>query len=399
MHSAGQIVAPLRRTSAPPVSGTGARPAGEPIATVHDAERTSGAFAQAWTELADDAAEPNSFAEYWFVAAALATLDGGAQARIVEVRRGDALIGVMPAVVERGYGRTPVRFVQNWCHHQLFLGTPLVRKGEERAFWSAMLDLLDAADWAPNFLHIRGIAADGPVHRGLVEAARLLGRAAPTVHRERRALLASTLDAEAYYEQAVRPKKRKEIRRLRNRLGELGTLRARTLDDGLELGIWCDAFLALERTGWKGDEGSALACSPQTEAFFRGALVGAWEAGRLQFLRLDLDGRPIAMLVNFLSPPGSFSFKTAYDESYAQFSPGVLIQLENLAILEQADIDWMDSCAREHHPMIDSLWRERREIIRVTVRLKGVRRSLTFAACRLLETVWHAFRTPAEQKG
>jgi hypothetical protein len=170
-------------------------------------------------------------------------------------------------------------------------------------------------------------------------------------------------------------------------------VRARTLVDGLELGRWCDEFLVLERAGWKGREGSALSCSPETEAFFRDALVGAWSAGRLQFLRLDLEGRAIAMLVNFLAPPGSFSFKTAFDESHAIFSPGVLIQLENLKILERADIDWMDSCACEAHPMIDSIWRERREIVRVTIRLSGLRRSIVFSACRVLETLWRAFRT------
>ena len=35
--------------------------------------------------------------------------------------------------------------------------------------------------------------------------------------------------------------------------------------------------------------------------------------------------------------------------------------------------------------MIDSLWSGRRDIVRVTVRLKGHRRSLVFAVCRALE--------------
>ena len=35
--------------------------------------------------------------------------------------------------------------------------------------------------------------------------------------------------------------------------------------------------------------------------------------------------------------------------------------------------------------MIDSLWTERRAIVRVTVRLKGARRPLVFALCRALE--------------
>src|SRR6185295_3696806 len=149
-----------------------------------------------------------------------------------------------------------------------------------------------------------------------------------------RAFLDSDLDSRSYYERAVRAKKRKELRRQRNRLGELGHLESRLLEDPSELPAWCDAFLALEQAGWKGRVGTALAAAPAAERFFREALAGAWDAGRLQFRRLDLDGRPIAMLVNFLCAPGSFSFKTAFDENYAHYSPGVLIQLDNLAILD-----------------------------------------------------------------
>ncbi len=52
----------------------------------------------------------------------------------------------------------------------------------------------------------------------------------------------------------------------------------------------------------------------------------------------------------------------------------------------------MDSCAAAEHPMIDSLWTGRRSVVRVTVRLKGLRRSLVFAACRVLETGSAALR-------
>jgi len=108
----------------------------------------------------------------------------------------------------------------------------------------------------------------------------------------------------------------------------------------------------------------------------------AHAAGRLEMLRLDLDDRPIAMLVNFLAPPGSFSFKIAFDEDYARFSPGVLVQIENYQILGRPGIAWMDSCAVEDHPMINSLWAERRAIIRVTTPLGAARGALLFRLCR-----------------
>ncbi|WP_114951045.1 GNAT family N-acetyltransferase [Sphingosinicella terrae] len=360
--------------------------------TVRDPAEALVGLEPEWAALADDAAEPNCFAESWFVAASLDALGADEGVRLLEVRRGGRLIGIFMSAIGADYGRTPVRHVANWWHHNMFLGIPLVRRGEEQGFWTALLDALDGAAWAPNFIHLRDISENGPVHRGLAAAAAARGRSCATVHREVRALLASDLEPQAYYERQVRPKKRKEIRRLRSRLGELGPVRARTLGDGDDLESWCDAFLALEQAGWKGEAGSALACDPRKEAFFRAAVAGARTRGRLHFLRLDLGEHPIAMLVNFLAPPGSFSFKTAFDEDYARFSPGVLVQLENLAVLDRADIGWMDSCAAENHPMIDSLWSGRRGIVRVTVRLSGPRRGLVHFICRSLEIASRAAR-------
>ena len=353
----------------------------------------------AWRELVVHAAEPNSFSEPWFAAASL-TLAEGRDVRLLAVRRGERgeLIGLLPLAVAPRYGRIPVRNVQNWKHRHQFLGTPLVRADCERHFWRAVLSHLDAAAWAPNFLHIEGLVAEGPVHAGLRSAAESLARECPIVHRSIRAELASDLPPAAYFEQTVRKKKRKELKRLQNRLAELGVVSARSLSGAQEVEPWCDAFLALERSGWKGKAGSALGCDWVTERFFRDAVAGADEAGKLDFLRLDLDGRPLAMLVNFLAPPGSFSFKIAFDEAYARFSPGVLIQLENLRVLERSDIAWMDSCAAEDHPMIDSLWGERRTLVRVSVPLRGFRRGLAYRLCRALESAsacLHSARNPA----
>lgn len=344
-----------------------------------------------WQSLAIQASEPNAFSEWWFVAASVRHLADDT-VRLAEVRQGPLLIGILPLVIERHYGRVPVRYVQNWRHHHQFLGAPLVRQGYEETFWRALLDALDRAPWAPGFLHLRDLPEGGPLHQKLVATAAALGRPAPTVYREARAFLQSQLAPAAYYSHTVRKKKRKELARLRNRLTELGLLSTRDFRPGDSLSGWCDAFLELERSGWKGREGSALACRAATEGFFRDALAGAHERGRLQLLALELDGRPIAMLVNFLAPPGSFSFKTAFDEAYARFSPGVLLQIENLAILEHPAIDWMDSCAAEQHPMIDSLWAERRALIRVTVPLRGVHRRLAFSTARTLERLSAARR-------
>jgi CelD/BcsL family acetyltransferase involved in cellulose biosynthesis len=374
-----------------------ARPDGL-VATIRQAHDASERLGFEWTALAAAASEPNVFAESWFAGPGLRLLAADKDVRMLEVRRGGLLIGLLPLCLASRYGRLPVRNVQNWQHYHSFLGTPLVRMGEERHFWATALRALDADPWASAFLHVSGLVEDGPVHRGLVEAAAELGRTCDTVLRSERALLVQGLTSQAYYEQTVRKKKRKELSRLHNRLAELGTLASRSFAAGQDLDGWCDSFLALERAGWKGREGSALACNPRTERFFREAVHGAAAAGRLDFLRLDLDGQPIAMQVNFLAPPGSFSFKIAFDEHYARYSPGVLIQIENLRVMERAEIGWMDSCAVEDHSMINSLWSERRRLVRVTVPLSGIRRRALFRFCRTCEIAAAAVRRALSPK-
>lgn len=360
-------------------------------AEVFPAGQAPAQLGEEWDALVAEASEPNAFAEPWFVMPSLARL-GGQDVRMLAVREAGQLIGLLPLCVAGNYGRLPVRNVQNWLHFHAFLGTPLVRAGQEQQFWTTVLGRLDDEPWAAAFLHIKGLVEHGPVHRGLAAAAWLAGRPCDTVHRSERALLASDLPPQAYYEQTVRKKKRKELKRLQARLAELGQVATQTLTDSQQLAPWCDAFLTLERAGWKGVQGSALGCRAATETFFREAMAGAFAADRLDFLRLDLDGVPLAMLVNFITPPGSFSFKIAFDEGFARFSPGVLLQLENLALLDRPGVDWMDSCAVEDHPMINSLWGERRPIVRVTVPLAGFRRAATFRFCRTVEKASAALR-------
>ena len=92
------------------------------------------------------------------------------------------------------------------------------------------------------------------------------------------------------------------------------------------------------------------------------------------------------MLATFLCPPGAFSFKTAFDERYARFSPGVLLQRENLELLARPDIVWTDSCAAMDHPMIDHFWRERRTVARHSIAIGGKVRRLVFRTLAARET-------------
>lgn len=346
-------------------------------------------LAAEWRELAEFASESNAFGEAWFVDGALRHLRGSDPVRLAQVRDNDGvLVGVMPLSIAAQHGRLPVTHTTNWVHLQCYCGVPLIRAGDETEFWTALLDLLDRSDWASGFLGLRLVYGDGPVMRGLKQAARAGRRMFDVVQQYERATLASEADGETYLEATVRPKKRKELRRQAKRLAELGTVTFEKLAPDGPIGEWCEAYLALEAAGWKGKGGTALGVDENLSDFFRESMTSAHALGRLDFLRLLLDGRPIAMLVNLRAPPTVWSYKITYDEELSRFSPGVLIELETIPLLlGDPAIAWADSCAKPDHPMINSLWGERQSIVHVTVSLRGALRHLTYLGCRSVDAL------------
>ena len=338
--------------------------------------------------LAERVSEPNALLEPYALAAALDAF-GSDGIRLFTMWQGDRLVGLLPVHADRRYGRWPFPHVRNWLHANAFLGTPLVASGHEHDFWRALLSALDREPGRALFFHIEALGLGGPVEAALIDVAREQARAIGLVHREERAYIGKLDDPTAYFEEAVRGKKRKELRRQKRRLEEEGGLSFERLEGAEAQAIlpqWADEFLALEKAGWKGENGSALACASNTERFFREALSGAAQAGRLELVALRFDGRAIAMLVNLLAEPGAFSFKTAYDEGFARYSPGVLLQEYNLGLVTRPGIDWCDSCAAEDHPMIDHLWRERRAVGRYSVGIGGSLRRRLFGVLLAAET-------------
>lgn len=350
-------------------------------------------FDAEWDDLAREASEPNSFYERWFVEASVQHLHTPSDLKLLVVRAATgALIGLLPLHVGARYGRTPFKTVENWLHYNQFLGVPLVRARREAEFWAAVLQGVDTLWTGPDIFYLTHMPSGSAVSQALLKTCSGLRRPNAVVHRTRRAILQAGDSPDDYWAKSVRKKKRKEISRLENRLAELGEVTAERLCTAEGAEVWIAQFLALEASGWKANGGAALANDAATRAFFEQAVGDGLRAGRVELLQMRVGDHVIAMLVNFIAGAGAFSFKIAYDEDYARYSPGILIEKANLQRLSDPGFGWMDSCAVEDHPMINSLWPDRREIVRIALPRKGVRSSLIFAAVRFAERGWSAFK-------
>ena len=324
-------------------------------------------------DLAADTLERNVFYESILAEPAVRGFGAGRRLEFVFVYRSDPgaprrppqLVGFFPFERLARYRGFPVSVLASFKHLHCFLCTPLVRReGASRTF-AALFDWLIGESGAA-LVELRSIAADGPVHQLLVQE--LHGRRRPFWLGDwsTRALFQPGDDAEGYLRGAISGLALKEVRRKEKRLRDQGRLVWRELEPGEDARPWLSDFLRLEASGWKGRGKSALACSEAEREFFVSAAAAAHERGRLMLLGLFLDDRPLALKCNFLSGDGGFAFKIAFDEAYRAYSPGFLLEVENVRRLHQRPaVRWMDSCADAQHAMINRLWPGRRTMATV----------------------------------
>lgn len=102
-------------------------------------------------------------------------------------------------------------------------------------------------------------------------------------------------------------------------------------------------MLAVERSGWKGRGGTAIADDPATLRFYRGLIRAAATAGVLRCALLWQGERLVAFEMGVLSRRRLFIPKVGYDEALADLSPGYVLAAGHIRkCFEAPDIDWYD---------------------------------------------------------
>ena len=312
----------------------------------------------AWEALAREALEPNPFFEPWMLLPALREFGGGQDVRVTLVWQGDDLAGVFPFRRIARYKSLPASALTSWLHAHCLLCTPLVRATGARECLDALFEWCDAS-----FIEFRYLPAGEPFHRALSAALAARGLK-PTVNRTwSRGLLRKN-------RASVSGQLRRQFAKKERRLAERGRFEHVTLQPQDDIGRWIEDFLQLEASGWKGREGSALACTEATRRYASEIFSAAFRRGRLLMCGLDLDGRAIGRRTSFLAGHGAYAFKTAYDESLAEFSPGVMLELDNIRQVDATPgLEWMDSFTEDANLALDRMWPDKREMESLAVPL------------------------------
>jgi hypothetical protein len=106
--------------------------------------------------------------------------------------------------------------------------------------------------------------------------------------------------------------------------------------------------------------------SPGDREFMSRIVLSAFESKRAILSLSKLDGKAIACKVDFIAGKSSFSFKVAFNEEFAKFRPGLLMELFRLKMLSSTGCDFFDSCSMPGS-IFDRLWTDRRRIANISV--------------------------------
>ncbi len=345
---------------------TSVRPACDPTwtlgATVVDHVRLAEARVD-WKALAKRALEPNVFYDPDFALPAVAALGQTKALRAVlvhtdEVDRPGRVCGLFPFTLSRRWG-VPVTAGVAFIHPYAMSSAPLVDPDGAGATVAAFLRWLERGEGAPAAWLFRFLPQDGPLKDALDEALAESDMLVRTYARYDRAVLDGPQIDLADFEATLSPKRYREYRRLRRKLGEHGAVTVTRAVEPDDVQAAIEEYLALEASGWKGRRGTAAALTAETRKMFEAIAGGLSQTGQIRVDSLRVGRAPAAIAVSCGIKDSWWLWKISFDEDYARYSPGVLAVLD-VSEMAVRDGDHYDSCALPGIAMIERLWRQRR---------------------------------------
>lgn len=317
--------------------------------------------------LSNRAMEPNIFFTGRMLAPAMPRVEDR-QVQLALIRdqsdRSSRMRLLMPFSQEKPGFSMGASILRVWANPFGPLGTPLVDAEDAAETLDNLLEALGRREARlPKVLVLPDLRLNGRFAQ-LIRAVAVARNLPVTVTSSyQRPMLESDLDGDAYLKQSVSAHHLREMRRQWRKLSADGPLSYEVARQPSEIRRRTEEFLALEAKGWKGRRRSALISDRYRAAFAREAIGNLAEADAVRIHTVDFKGRAIASLVVFVMAGEAYTWKTAYDEDFARFSPGKLLMMKLTEWhLDDANIVRSDSCAVPDHPIMSRFWSEREEM-------------------------------------
>lgn len=202
------------------------------------------------------------------------------------------------------------------------------------------------------------------------------------------------LKANQALEQVVSKKLLKNLRRHEKKLAEKGlSVELKEILAPEQVNSTINDFVLLEKSGWKGQAGSAIGCSQQLVKFYQQTWQDLSNLGYARVFLLKSDQQILAAAIGFEFKQKLYLHKITYDETLAKYSPGSILVKQILEqILTKQSIkelcfntnpDWV----KRWHPQYHQL----SAIVGFNANMKGVLLRLLFTSIDKLRFFKHRF--------
>jgi CelD/BcsL family acetyltransferase involved in cellulose biosynthesis len=319
-----------------------------------------------WRDLVSRAAEPNPFFEPDYLRATVRYR--GVTVTLVTVFDGDDLVACLPLYSHERMSRfrLPVWGIPN------VLGIPHVDPAYADMGLRTAIEFLSARWGVRRILRLHRVPADGAVGPALLAAVDSV-RCSSLESASSICPLVKRRSSPTYLDDTLQGRTRRKLGQKRRNFERVLGERLRLVDRGSEP-LAVERFLALEAAGWKGDARTAMLSIPGEADFFR-AVCSTFAAGnRLRLLSLEAGDTTVAMRCDVLAGDRLFSLKATYDEHFARFSPGLLLEVDSLPIFHDSPAAWLYSATNYPDSPAFLLYPDRQVLVEAVAIFGGLTR-------------------------
>lgn len=278
---------------------------------------------------------------------------------------GDELVGAAPLVMRHAtqLGRSHAVLTSPRDDHTFGAG-PLAAPGHERLAIGALVDAAARHDERWRYLELSRVLADSASTRAM----RARRRTPVTERFESRGAYLPTVGDFADYRAGLSRNFRNNLNKAANKLRKLGDVKFSFLEGEQAAPSVLSHLMAVEASGWKGREGTAIANDPDLVEFYTALVQRLWEARLLEWHLLEADGEVLAANLAVRFGATVLAWKLGYDEAHRRCSPGNLL-FEKLAERAFADPDIDEINLSTDQPWYDNWAMDKRDYIDARVHL------------------------------
>lgn len=295
----------------------------------------------AWEDLLSRSGIDNIFLTYEWVDACIRYFCKGQRLLILNVFKGDRLVGIAPLMIRRyKYFGLPVRAV-------FFIGTIIsdrmdfILGGHKEESIALIMDyLIDMkSDW--DFIDLQEIA-EHTASREIIEAwlkgRKLLNIIGPST----KSFFIEFNENKDYFYETFSKGFNAGLKKIKKKDPDSNAEFKRYINKDIETEKLFSVLTEIERHSWKAERQSGIFSKEDSTNFHR-EIFDIFSKKRWLYLSiLSLDEKPIAYVYNYLYGKRSYNYSIAFDKRYSKLSPGTILMLWTLKDSLMRDLSEFD---------------------------------------------------------